>query len=54
MMKITTKCQIGFGQARTTAAMLLKMKLQSHAPITPSPMLVEGFLLDLQNIYKKQ
>jgi len=52
MMKITTKNQIGLGQARTTAVMLLKMKLQGHATITPSPMLVAGFLLDLQNIYK--
>ena len=28
--------------ARTKDAMLLKLKLQGHAPITPNPMLVAG------------
>ena len=38
-LKLTTKSQIEKRPARTTAAMLLKLKLQGHAPITPNPML---------------
>ncbi len=39
MMKITTKRQIEKRQDRTEDAMLLKLKLQRPAPITPNPML---------------
>lgn len=37
MMKITTKSQIGFGQARTIAAMLLQMKITTSCPNNAKP-----------------
>ena len=38
-LKITTKSQIEKRQARAEDAMLLKLKLQRPAPITPNPVL---------------